>query len=128
MNCVVSGNGNGLQYLQSLGGGTTYRIYNKMTDFGKSAVVWVILDESEDSIGDAFFGVDMTSTSGTITDRPASYHGGACGILFADGHAEIHKWRDPWASLPLVDGGYTYNLMSGPNDMAWLKQRTTEPH
>jgi prepilin-type N-terminal cleavage/methylation domain-containing protein/prepilin-type processing-associated H-X9-DG protein len=127
MNCFVSGNGNGLQYLQSLGGGTIYRIYNKMTDFVKSAVVWVILDESEDSIGDAFFGVDMTSTSGTITDRPASYHGGACGILFADGHAEIHKWRDHWASLPLVDGGYTYNLMSGPNDMAWLKQRTTEP-
>jgi prepilin-type N-terminal cleavage/methylation domain-containing protein/prepilin-type processing-associated H-X9-DG protein len=127
MNCFVSGNGNGLGYLQTLGGGTTYRIYDKMTDFGNPANVWVLLDESEDSIGDAFFGVDMTSTSGEITDRPASYHGRACGILFADGHAEIHKWRDPWAGLPLVDGGYTYNTMTGPDDMAWLKQRTTEP-
>jgi len=127
MNCFVSGNGNGLGYLQSLGGGTSYRIYDKMTDFAKPAMVWVLLDESEDSIGDGFFGVDMTSTTGAITDRPASYHGRAGGILFADGHAEIHKWRDPWASMPLVDGGYMYNTMSGPNDMAWLKQRTTEP-
>jgi prepilin-type N-terminal cleavage/methylation domain-containing protein/prepilin-type processing-associated H-X9-DG protein len=127
MNCFVSGNGNGLSYLQSLGGGTTYRIYNKMTDFAKPAVVWVLIDESEDSIGDAFFGVDMPSASGAMTDRPASYHGRAGGILFADGHAEIHHWRDPWASQPLVDGGYMYNTMSAPNDMTWLKQRTTEP-
>ncbi|MGA2658377.1 MAG: prepilin-type N-terminal cleavage/methylation domain-containing protein [Verrucomicrobiota bacterium] len=126
MNCFVSGNGNGLGYLQSLGGGTTYRIYDKTTDFVKTADVWLMLDESEDSINDAFFGVDMTSTSGTITDRPASYHGKACGILFADGHAEIHKWLGPWASSPLQDGGYMYNSMSGPADMAWLKQRTTE--
>ena len=121
MNCFVSGNGNGLAYLQGMGGGTTYRIYDKMTDFGKPAGVWVLIDESEDSIGDGFFGVDM-STPALITDRPASYHGLACGILFADGHGEIHQWRDPWASLPLEDGHYEYNTMSGPNDMPWLKQ------
>lgn len=39
MNCFVSGNGNGLGYLQSLGGGTSYRIYDKMTDFAKPALV-----------------------------------------------------------------------------------------
>jgi prepilin-type processing-associated H-X9-DG protein len=29
---------------------------------------------------------------------PASYHNGAAGFAFADGHSEIHKWKDlPWA-------------------------------
>jgi prepilin-type processing-associated H-X9-DG protein len=125
MNCFVSGNGNGSSYLQSLGGGTTYRIYEKMFDFNNPSLVWVVLDESCDSIGDAFFGVDMASPI-TITDRPASYHVGACGLAFADGHAEIHKWQDPWARLPLEDGTYMYNTMVGPHDMPWLKQRTTE--
>jgi len=26
---------------------------------------------------------------------PASYHNGACGFTFADGHSEIKKWLDP---------------------------------
>jgi prepilin-type processing-associated H-X9-DG protein len=30
------------------------------------------------------------------TDLPASYHDGACGIGFADGHGEIHKWKDTY--------------------------------
>ncbi len=127
MNCFASGNGNGSGYLSSLGGGTTYLIYNKITDFIKPAGVWVLLDESEDSIGDAFFGVDMPSKTGEITDRPASYHNRASGILFADGHAEIHKWLEPWAGLPLQNGGYQYNSMKGVHDMEWLKERTTEP-
>ncbi len=29
---------------------------------------------------------------GEFIDLPASYHNGACGISFADGHAEVHKW------------------------------------
>jgi prepilin-type N-terminal cleavage/methylation domain-containing protein len=125
MNCFVSGNGNGLAYLQSLGGGTTYRIYDKMPDFNNPSLVWVMIDESCDSIGDAFFGVDMTSPQ-VITDRPASYHVGAGCLVFADGHAEIHKWLDLWARLPLEDGTYEYNTMVGIHDMQWLKQRTTE--
>jgi len=29
-----------------------------------------------------------------IVDYPASYHNGAGGVAFADGHSEIHRWRD----------------------------------
>jgi len=28
----------------------------------------------------------------TIIDFPASFHNGAAGFSFADGHAEIHRW------------------------------------
>ena len=86
--------------------------------------VCVFLDEHPSfSVDDELYTPNMVCVRGATRLQ-------ACrrvGVSFADGHAEIHKWRDPWASMPLVDGGYMYNTMSGPNDMAWLKQRTTEP-
>jgi prepilin-type processing-associated H-X9-DG protein len=33
--------------------------------------------------------------SAQFTDFPASYHNGAAGFSFADGHGEIKKWLDP---------------------------------
>ena len=49
----------------------------------------------------AFRGLqDMSGYSPTIPaiyrwlDLPASYHGNAGGLSFADGHSEIHRWRD----------------------------------
>jgi len=31
----------------------------------------------------------------SFTELPGTQHGGACGLSFADGHAEIHKWNGP---------------------------------
>jgi prepilin-type N-terminal cleavage/methylation domain-containing protein len=74
-------------------GGPEWRMYLKlsdMTDPGPS-MTWVLLDEREDSINDAFFVVDMTGypnpTSNKIVDYPASYHNRAGGFAFADGHS-----------------------------------------
>jgi prepilin-type processing-associated H-X9-DG protein len=51
---------------------------------------WVHLDENPDSINDAgFFNPHVSS----FVDLPASYHNGAGGFSFADGHAEVHKWK-----------------------------------
>ena len=47
------------------------------------------LDEHPDSINDSLFAVPMTGTA--WVDVPASYHNGACGFCFADGHAESRK-------------------------------------
>ena len=44
------------------------------------------LDEHPDSINDAFFITDPNANN--WQDRPASYHNGAAGFSFADGHAE----------------------------------------
>ena len=35
-------------------------------------------------------------------DVPATYHNGAGGIAFADGHSEIHKWTGGLAAAPPV--------------------------
>src|SRR5580704_10393774 len=59
----------------------------------------------------------------------ASFHNNACGIAFADGHSEIHKWRDG-ATCPPVQyitwtsvGASTYN----DPDFAWFEAHTGEP-
>ena len=52
-------------------------------------------------------------------------HAGACGITFADGHAEIHLWRGKFSNQP-VTYVYTINVSVpvGDPDMAWLAQHT----
>ena len=61
-----------------------------------------------------------------IIDYPASYHNGACGITFADGHAEIHKWRDPRTIKPVKFYDMPLNVASANNqDMIWLSDRTS---
>lgn len=52
---------------------------------------WVYMDEHPDSINDA--GAFAPNTANNIPDAPATYHNGAAGFSFADGHSEIHKWK-----------------------------------
>jgi prepilin-type processing-associated H-X9-DG protein len=54
------------------------------------AETWVYVDEDPFSINDP--GFYNPSSTGWV-DQPASYHGGAAGCAFADGHVEIHKWE-----------------------------------
>ena len=98
----------------------SYNIYRKTSDFlaPPACYVWVFIDESLLTINDGFFG--QYPTGSTVNDCPASYHNQAGGLSFADGHAEIHKWKDP-GLLSGKQGQYA------PNDMAWLELRTTAP-
>ena len=62
------------------------------------ANLWVFIDENQWGINDASFIVDTVpseSNGGEWVDYPAVYHHFASGMSFADGHAEIHRWRDP---------------------------------
>ena len=66
-----------------------FRKYSDIVNPGPS-MTWVLIDEREDSINDALFQTDLKSRgpAARIVDYPASYHGGAAGLLFVDGHAE----------------------------------------
>jgi prepilin-type processing-associated H-X9-DG protein len=35
-------------------------------------------------------------------ELPGNQHGGACGMSFADGHADIHKWQGSFANVPVI--------------------------
>jgi prepilin-type processing-associated H-X9-DG protein len=91
----------------------------------------VFLDERADSINDgewcsSMFGWDpYQPASWYIVDIPASYHAGACGVAFADGHSEIHKWRDVALTIPMGHGPNT----PAPNskNAYWISEHSTRP-
>jgi prepilin-type N-terminal cleavage/methylation domain-containing protein/prepilin-type processing-associated H-X9-DG protein len=114
-------------------------LYKKLSEMIRPAPsdLWVILDEREDSINDGWFAVSMNGiaspggktapTAYMIIDFPASYHNGAAGFSFADGHSEIHKWKDPRTRPVLVRGQELQLRVSTPNnpDVAWLHEHST---
>lgn len=87
---------------------SSYVQYLKQTDVRQPANTWVTLDEHADSINDGFFIVSYPGAS-KWGDLPASYHNGACGFSFADGHAEIHKWKSGTSIYPVhYDGSLSF--------------------
>jgi prepilin-type N-terminal cleavage/methylation domain-containing protein/prepilin-type processing-associated H-X9-DG protein len=110
-----------------------YRVFRKLMEINPmgSAKAYVLIDEHPDSINFGDFAVAMNDGaplgSIMIIDVPASYHNGAGGISFADGHAEIHKWRDP-RTIVAVTGNYmSSSVQSSPGnkDMIYLSEHAS---
>jgi prepilin-type N-terminal cleavage/methylation domain-containing protein/prepilin-type processing-associated H-X9-DG protein len=103
-----------------------WKVYLKLSDITAPppAMCWICLDEHPDSINDALLSVVMTPGA-LWTDVPASYHNGACGFSFADGHSEIRKWIDGRTIQPVLHRNPSAgNGLYSPRDMLWLQQRT----
>ena len=102
-----------------------------MSDFTDPAPAktWILIDEREESINDGYFVVTMNQRGAGcyLVDFPASYHNGAGGLNFGDGHSEIHKWRDPRTTPPHRENyNLQLNIPSANNqDIAWLQERST---
>jgi prepilin-type N-terminal cleavage/methylation domain-containing protein/prepilin-type processing-associated H-X9-DG protein len=107
-------------------GGGQAIVYRKQSDFVRPGAphTWVFLDECPGTINDPFFVCDPFNYPTTWVDIPASYHGGAGGISFADGHAEIRKWRDK-AVTAQNSATFTAAQQSPPTDLNWLQDRST---
>jgi prepilin-type N-terminal cleavage/methylation domain-containing protein/prepilin-type processing-associated H-X9-DG protein len=106
-----------------------YRVYFKKSEIDNPAMRYVFLDEHPDSMNAGGFANTMVETpaSARIVDFPATFHNGAGGLSFADGHAEIHKWRDG-RTRPAVkyNNNLPLNVSSANNqDMIWLSDRTS---
>ena len=106
------------------------KVIRKMTDMinPSPAMTWVTVDENPESINDGWFVVNVTKSPTPLSvlqwvDYPATYHNKAGGLSFADGHAEIKKWRD--TSVLNVPSG-NQRTPSSHGDLIWLSQRTTE--
>jgi prepilin-type processing-associated H-X9-DG protein len=75
--------------------------------------LWVLVDENANGLNDAAFAFEMVEPK--WIDAPGSYHNGACGLAFADGHSEIHRWIE--TPQPNGDANQT--------DWSWMQQRTS---
>jgi len=111
------------------------RKYVKETDLTVPgpANTWLLVDENQQSINDAWMVEDPSEGSTENpewVDCPASYHDGACGISFCDGHAEIHKWRDPTVldqtKISVVNPStWTSGVSKFESDVFWMVNRST---
>jgi len=112
---------------------TTCRCYYKevaMMNPG-AANLWVFLDENPISINDGSFICEPDIPD--WVDCPASYHNGAGGVAFADGHAIIKKWSDPvvlhqWAAPTIAPGNPGFVRIAptpGYSDWNWLETAST---
>ena len=112
-------------------GQTKYKAFLKSTDLAVPgpSQLYVLLDEHPDSINAGGFANMMVEnpSAARIIDYPASYHNGAAGITFADGHAEIKKWVDGRTKPPVrYNNQLALNVASANNrDMIWLSERTS---
>jgi prepilin-type N-terminal cleavage/methylation domain-containing protein/prepilin-type processing-associated H-X9-DG protein len=111
-----------------------WRLYLKLTDIvdpGSSRTV-LFWDEREDVVNYGNFFIDMTGfpnqpslTQFSGGDMPGSYHNGAGGLSFADGHAEIKRWRDPRTTPPLRQVNWSPGASPNNPDIIWLQERAT---
>jgi len=125
MNAAMGGSANFANQIA----GRTYRNLEKMAQLTKPGPVdtWVIVDEHPDSINDAVFQSKAARfvANAIWQDLPASYHNGGCGFSFADGHAEVKKWKDERTIQPVKmqfkwwAAGMDFNV-PGSGDYAWL--------
>ena len=83
----------------------------------------VFLDERYDSIDDGYFAIDMVTAQ--LVNLPAGYHSACSGITFADGHAEIHRWRDRRTLPPLQATFQKFISCPGNPDLLWLQRHAT---
>jgi len=109
-------------------GDANVKVYKNESDLTVPGSVntWLLIDENPYSINDAWMVEDIAINEKYWIDGPASYHNGACGISFCDGHAQIKKWTD----LTLLNALTSWPDDPPPNpttcqDLPWLQNRSS---
>jgi type II secretory pathway pseudopilin PulG len=98
-----------------------YRTYGKTSEMvvPSPAGLWVLLEESQDSLNDASFAFGMRSEE--WIDFPSTLHEFGCVFSFGDGHTELRKWTD--SRTEPVQPVRTPAL--GSSDWRWMADHTS---
>ncbi len=109
----------GSRHMENYPRATGYRTFVRDSELSAAgpARLWVIADEHEISIDDAWFLVAMDD-SRLLTSFPATRHEDRYGLNFADGHAEFYQFHDPKAESGMAQSG-------ADSDWERLRQVTT---
>jgi prepilin-type N-terminal cleavage/methylation domain-containing protein len=122
---------------ESEGGNPGSAYFFKLAQLGgplspSSAIVF--LEENMGTLNDGYLQVSVSPTSGDGAcwpDVPGSYHKWGCGMVFADGHSEIHQWLTAALHIKVYTGmpnpSYAPANPGGPKntDYVWWQQHIT---
>jgi prepilin-type N-terminal cleavage/methylation domain-containing protein/prepilin-type processing-associated H-X9-DG protein len=110
----------GSRYMDAGAYGEGFRTFVRDSELAVAgpARLWLIIDEHEASIDDAWFLVTMDDRQ-PFASFPATRHAHGYTLAFADGHVETYKMRDP--NTPLSVG----LVATANSDWQRLKQVTT---
>jgi prepilin-type N-terminal cleavage/methylation domain-containing protein len=110
-----------------------YQIFPKLSAIPEPAKIFVFLDMREDRVNWSNFMTMMDGYSPRnpalykLGDLPGMYHNLACGFSFADGHSELHKWRDGRTTPPMgpIQPNAPEISVPGSVDVAYLQDIST---
>jgi prepilin-type N-terminal cleavage/methylation domain-containing protein/prepilin-type processing-associated H-X9-DG protein len=112
-----------------------YTQFLKMSAVPTPANFFVFVEEQADSINDGYIR-PLQPGLGNYTeynDLVASYHDGGCGLSFADGHSEIHKWKSKICTIIPVRVGslelvpFSYDSVKAGMDAQWIASHSSVP-
>ena len=110
---------------------TPWQTYGKLASILKPSPsdLFIFLDEDGQSIDNARFDVAMLTSPTRWMNWPGTYHNFSGCFSFADGHGEIHKWKDP-RTKRTTPYGILSTTQGGPDnpDILWLQQHTSALH
>lgn len=124
MNAAI---GDGYKNTSTHFGWTNWYCAKKMTDFHTPSPggVWVFSDEHPDSIDDGLMYSPSYPTT-SFVELPGCQHDNGCGMSFADGRAEIHRWKGAIVPQPVkltqFPGGVTCSR--DDQDMLFMSSHT----
>jgi prepilin-type N-terminal cleavage/methylation domain-containing protein len=110
----------GSRYMETFPEQRVFRTFLRESDIAtaNSAALWLVADEHEQSIDDAWFLVTMDDSQ-PFASFPATRHRRGYCLNFADGHVEKYQLRDPGSAWPINQ------IFSKNSDWLRLKQVTT---
>jgi prepilin-type N-terminal cleavage/methylation domain-containing protein/prepilin-type processing-associated H-X9-DG protein len=109
---------------------SAWRQFLRPADMRTPSMIHVFLDEHPDSVNDGWYVFCSAADPAERTewsDLPASYHNGACGFSFADGHSEIKKWRcgTTIRGVKQNSSDFPVKTLGQIGDITWIALRTT---
>ena len=109
----------GSRHMQDDSPQTSFRTFLRDSELAAAgpANLWLILDEHEASIDDAWFLVTMDD-SRPFASFPANRHSRGYALNFADGHVELYKLFDPQSQRLGTD-----EVRISPRNSDWLRMK-----
>jgi prepilin-type N-terminal cleavage/methylation domain-containing protein len=104
-----------------------FRSFYHTEDIPKPTDIFIFQDVNPGSICYSLFVVRMGTNDNGFYHYPGSHHAGAGVLVFADGHADTHVWKEENTKRTFPDwvAAHSDSVDEDDQDLKWLREHTT---